>query len=146
MDLIMLRKHALLAISLLSSITLYAVPIESNSLSGSTASNIGNSNSPINGNMNWDLLQKNQNLENQVRELRGKIEEQDYAIEQLTKELTSKYTDLDQRLELLNQRLDPDSDTQQEATAESQTEGAQEPASNAQQTIPLSPIPTVPNK
>ncbi len=142
----MLRKHALLAISLLSSITLYAVPIESNSLSGSTASNIGNSNSPINGNMNWDLLQKNQNLENQVRELRGKIEEQDYAIEQLTKELTSKYTDLDQRLELLNQRLDPDSDTQQEATAESQTEGAQEPASNAQQTIPLSPILTVPNK
>lgn len=142
----MLRKHALLAISLLSSITLYAVPIESNSLSGSTASNIGNSNSPINGNMNWDLLQKNQNLENQVRELRGKIEEQDYAIEQLTKELTSKYTDLDQRLELLNQRLDPDSDTQQEATAESQTEVAQEPASNAQQTIPLSPIPTVPNK
>ena len=142
----MLRKHALLAISLLSSITLYAVPIESNSLSGSTASNIGNSNSPINGNMNWDLLLKNQNLENQVRELRGKIEEQDYAIEQLTKELTSKYTDLDQRLELLNQRLDPDSDTQQEATAESQTEGAQEPASNAQQTIPLSPIPTVPNK
>lgn len=142
----MLRKHALLAISLLSSITLYAVPIESNSLSGSSASNIGNSNSPINGNMNWDLLQKNQNLENQVRELRGKIEEQDYAIEQLTKELTSKYTDLDQRLELLNQRLDPDSDTQQEATAESQTEGAQEPASNAQQTIPLSPIPTVPNK
>lgn len=142
----MLRKHALLAISLLSSITLYAVPIESNSLSGSTASNIGNSNSPINGNMNWDLLQKNQNLENQVRELRGKIEEQDYAIEQLTKELTSKYTDLDQRLELLNQRLDPDSDTQQEATAESQTEGAQEPASNAQQTIPLSPIQTVPNK
>ncbi len=142
----MLRKHALLAISLLSSITLYAVPIESNSLSGSTASNIGNSNSPINGNMNWDLLQKNQNLENQVRELRGKIEEQDYAIEQLTKELTSKYTDLDQRLELLNQRLDPDSDTQQEATAESQTEAAQEPASNAQQTIPLSPIPTVPNK
>ena len=141
----MLRKHALLAISLLSSITLYAVPIESNSLSGSTASNIGNSNSPINGNMNWDLLQKNQNLENQVRELRGKIEEQDYAIEQLTKELTSKYTDLDQRLELLNQRLDPDSDTQQEATAESQTEGAQEPASNAQQTIPLSTIPTVPN-
>ena len=146
MDFIMLRKHALLAISLLSSITLYAVPIESNSLSGSTASNIGNSNSPINGNMNWDLLQKNQNLENQVRELRGKIEEQDYAIEQLTKELTSKYTDLDQRLELLNQRLDPDSDTQQEATAESQTEGAQEPASNAQQTIPLSPIQTVPNK
>ena len=146
MDFIMLRKHALLAISLLSSITLYAVPIESNSLSGSTASNIGNSNSPINGNMNWDLLQKNQNLENQVRELRGKIEEQDYAIEQLTKELTSKYTDLDQRLELLNQRLDPDSDTQQEATTESQTGAAQEPASNAQQTIPLSPIPTVPNK
>ena len=83
----MLRKHALLAISLLSAATLYAVPIESNSLSRLSASN---SNTPNNSNMNWDLLQKNQNLENQVRALRGKIEEQDYAIEQLTKELTSK--------------------------------------------------------
>ena len=107
----MLRKHALLAISLLSAATLYAVPIESNSLSRLSASN---SNTPNTSNMNWDLLQKNQNLENQVRALRGKIEEQDYAIEQLTKELTNKYTDLDQRLELLNQRLDPDSDTAQE--------------------------------
>ena len=142
----MLRKHALLAISLLSSITLYAVPIESNSLSGSTASNIGNSNSPINGNMNWDLLQKNQNLENQVRALRGKIEEQDYAIEQLTKELTNKYTDLDQRLELLNQRLDPDSDTAQEEATEPKTEVTQEMTTAPQQTIPLSPVPTVPNK
>ena len=96
--------------------------------------------------MNWDLLQKNQNLENQVRALRGKIEEQDYAIEQLTKELTSKYTDLDQRLELLNQRLDPDSDTAQEEATEPKTEATQEMTTAPQQTIPLSPVPTVPNK
>ena len=96
--------------------------------------------------MNWDLLQKNQNLENQVRALRGKIEEQDYAIEQLTKELTNKYTDLDQRLELLNQRLDPDSDTAQEEATEPKTEATQEMTTASQQTIPLSPVPTVPNK
>ena len=96
--------------------------------------------------MNWDLLQKNQNLENQVRALRGKIEEQDYAIEQLTKELTSKYTDLDQRLELLNQRLDPDRDTAQEEATEPKTEVTQEMTTAPQQTIPLSPVPTVPNK
>ena len=94
--------------------------------------------------MNWDLLQKNQNLENQVRALRGKIEEQDYAIEQLTKELTSKYTDLDQRLELLNQRLDPESESTQEEAIEPQTEGTQETEATPQQTIPLTPIPTVP--
>lgn len=139
----MLRKHALLAISLLSAATLYAVPIESNSLSRSSASN---SNTSTNSNMNWDLLQKNQNLENQVRALRGKIEEQDYAIEQLTKELTSKYTDLDQRLELLNQRLDPDSDIAQEEATEPKTEATQEMTTAPQQTIPLSPVPTLPNK
>ena len=139
----MLRKHALLAISLLSAATLYAVPIESNSLSRLSASN---SNTPNNSNMNWDLLQKNQNLENQVRALRGKIEEQDYAIEQLTKELTNKYTDLDHRLELLNQRLDPDSDTAQEEATEPKTEVTQEMTTAPQQTIPLSPVPTVPNK
>ena len=123
MDFLMLRKHALLSLMLLSSASLHAIPIESNSLSQSNARATNNSNTPINGNMNWDLLQKNQQLENQIRELRGKIEEQDHAIEQLTKELSSKYTDLDQRLELLNQRLDPDS--QQEDTTEPASEEVQ---------------------
>lgn len=110
----MLKKHALFSIALLSSASLYAIPIESRGLSDSASSTntISNSTTPITGNMNWDLIQKNQQLENQIRELRGKIEEQENTIDQLSKELTNRYTDLDQRLELLNQKLDPENSEQ----------------------------------
>lgn len=107
-----LKQHTLLALCLFSSAGLYAVPIESRGLSqtnpSSEQNNIQSPNSqmesstPISGNPNWDILQKAQNLENQIRELRGKIEEQDHQIDQLTKELNSRYTDLDQRLNLLS--------------------------------------------
>ncbi|MDR0238229.1 YbgF trimerization domain-containing protein [Acinetobacter sp.] len=117
----MLKKHALFSIALLSSASLYAIPIESRGLSNNASSgnDVANSPAPITGNMNWDLIQKNQQLENQLRELRGKIEEQDHAIDQLNKELSNRYTDLDQRLELLNQKLEPDNNSQeQQAPAE----------------------------
>jgi TolA-binding protein len=54
-------------------------------------------------------MQKNQQLENDVRALRGQLEEQSNDIEQLKKDLSNRYTDLDQRLELLNQKVDPES-------------------------------------
>ncbi|MCF0265525.1 tetratricopeptide repeat protein [Acinetobacter sp. MYb10] len=116
----MLKKHALFSIALLSSASLYAIPIESRGLSDTASSrnDVTNSPAPIAGNMNWDLIQKNQQLENQIRELRGKIEEQDHAIDQLNKELTNRYTDLDQRLELLNQKLEPESNQPEQAPAE----------------------------
>ncbi|MBJ9904020.1 tetratricopeptide repeat protein [Acinetobacter bereziniae] len=123
----MLKKHALFSIALLSSASLYAIPIESRGLSNASSGNdIANSSAPITGNMNWDLIQKNQQLENQIRELRGKIEEQDHAIDQLNKELSNRYTDLDQRLELLNQKLEPDNNSQEQ----------QAPAENAPTTNP----------
>ena len=50
-------------------------------------------------------LCKNQQLENDLRSLRGKIEEQENEIERLKSELTNRYADLDQRLELLQQKL-----------------------------------------
>lgn len=116
----MLKKHALFSIALLSSASLYAIPIESRGLSDTASSrnDVANSPAPIAGNLNWDLIQKNQQLENQIRELRGKIEEQDHAIDQLNKELTNRYTDLDQRLELLNQKLEPESNQPEQAPAE----------------------------
>lgn len=115
-----IKKHALFSIALLSSASLYAIPIESRGLSDTASSrnDVTNSPAPIAGNMNWDLIQKNQQLENQIRELRGKIEEQDHAIDQLNKELTNRYTDLDQRLELLNQKLEPESNQPEQAPAE----------------------------
>ena len=116
----MLKKHALFSIALLSSASLYAIPIESRGLSdsNSTSPALNSSSSPITGNMNWDLIQKNQQLESQIRELRGKIEEQDHSIDQLNKELTNRYTDLDQRLELLNQKLDPENAPTDESHSE----------------------------
>lgn len=116
-------KHAIYALTLLSSTTLYAnVPIETRGLSQSDSGssyNSSNTNSStpeaaVPTNLNWQLIQKNQQLENDIRSLRGRIEEQENTIEQLKNDLNNRYTDLDQRLELLQQKVDPDSATQTE--------------------------------
>jgi TolA-binding protein len=112
----MLKKHALYALTLTCSASLYAnIPIESRGLSqGSNELYSGNSTAvnstaQVQTNPTWQLMQKNQQLENDIRVLRGKMEEQDNEIEKLKKELTNRYTDLDQRLELLQQKVDPES-------------------------------------
>lgn len=113
----MLNKHTLLGLALLSTTHVFAAPIESRGLSDDSNSN-GKTSPAITSNMNWELLQKNERLEEQIRELSGKIEEQDNQIEQLNKELTNRYTDLDQRLELLQQKIDPtEEDNSQESDA-----------------------------
>ncbi|ENV07900.1 MULTISPECIES: YbgF trimerization domain-containing protein [Acinetobacter] len=120
----MLKKHSVLFIALLSSAHLYAnVPIESRSLSQQQANNVV-AGSPS---LNWEIMQKNQKLEEEIRKLRGQLEEHDNAIEQLKKELTNRYTDLDQRLELLSQKIDPPEDNpeaQDGATAGAATDTA----------------------
>lgn len=114
----MLKQHALCVLALLSSASLYAnIPIESRGLSQTSiepsANNVaidsGAATANVPTNLNWQIMQKNQQLENDVRALRGKIEEQDNEIEKLKHELTNRYTDLDQRLELLQQKVDPES-------------------------------------
>ncbi|WP_375038198.1 YbgF trimerization domain-containing protein [Acinetobacter sp. RW6] len=107
-----LMKHSLLFIALMSTTSLYAnIPIESRGLSqsGGSPSNTSSNNVSVPSNLNWELMQKNQQLENDVRALRGQLEEQSNDIEQLKKDLSNRYTDLDQRLELLNQKVDPES-------------------------------------
>lgn len=120
----MLRKHVLGTIALLCSAPVLAnVPIESRGLSQSNSSYSSNTpaayasgsstaadSTPVPTNLNWQLMQKNQQLENDLRTLRGKIEEQDNEISQLKNELTNRYADLDQRLELLQQKVDPASE------------------------------------
>lgn len=107
-----LMKHSLLFIALMSTTSLYAnIPIESRGLSqsGGSLSNTSSNNVSVPSNLNWELMQKNQQLENDIRTLRGQLEEQSNDIEQLKKDLSNRYTDLDQRLELLNQKVDPES-------------------------------------
>ena len=107
-----LMKHSFLFVALMSTTSLYAnIPIESRGLSqsGGSSTNTSPNNGSVPSNLNWELMQKNQQLENDVRTLRGQLEEQSNDIEQLKKDLTNRYTDLDQRLELLNQKVDPES-------------------------------------
>lgn len=114
-----MKKHSLLFIALMSTTSLYAnIPIESRGLSQNdgSASNTSSSNVSVPTNLNWELMQKNQQLENDVRTLRGQLEEQSNDIEQLKKDLANRYTDLDQRLELLHQKVDPDSATQEDTS------------------------------
>src|SRR5690606_12592990 len=62
---------------------------------------------PVQTNTSWQIMQKNQQLESDLRILRGKMEEQENEIAQLKSELTNRYADLDQRLELLQQKIEP---------------------------------------
>ncbi|ENX43216.1 YbgF trimerization domain-containing protein [Acinetobacter sp. NIPH 2100] len=131
----MLKKHSVLFIALLSSAHLYAnVPIESRSLSQQQANNVV-AGTPS---LNWEIMQKNQKLEEEIRKLRGQLEEHDNAIEQLKKELTNRYTDLDQRLELLSQKIDPP-----EENTEAQDQTAATGAVNAETAAPVI-APTAP--
>lgn len=107
-----LMKHSLLFIALMSTTSLYAnIPIESRGLSqsGGSPTNTSSNNVSVPSNLNWELMQKNQQLENDIRTLRGQLEEQSNDIDQLKKDSSNRYTDLDQRLELLNQKVDPES-------------------------------------
>ncbi|RPE30508.1 TolA-binding protein [Acinetobacter sp. BIGb0102] len=133
----MLKKHSVLFIALLSSAHLYAnVPIESRALSQQQANNVV-AGTPS---LNWEIMQKNQKLEEEIRKLRGQLEEHDNAIEQLKKELTNRYTDLDQRLELLSQKIDPPEDN-----PEAQDASAAIASTNADTStpaiVPAAPVP-----
>ncbi len=124
----MLKKYSVLFTALLASAHLYAnVPIESRTLSQQQANNVV-AGSPS---LNWEIMQKNQKLEEEIRKLRGQLEEHDNAIEQLKKELANRYTDLDQRLELLSQKIDPPEENTEENgatdTAQTGTEGTTPP-------------------
>ena len=125
----MLKKHSVLFIALLSSVNLYAIPIESRGLSQQAASNTGTATSAPT-NLNWDLIQKNQKLEEEIRKLRGQLEEHENAIDQIKKDLLNRYTDLDQRLELLSQKVDPSTENTDAENASS------EPAQTANTSAP----------
>ena len=121
----MLKKNTLCTLILLCTSSVYAnVPIESKGLSNQNYTFVSPTAIPVTNtsatadvvptNLNWQLTQKTQQLENDIRSLRGKIEEQDNEIAQLKHDLQNRYTDLDQRLELLQEKVDPDSVTKEE--------------------------------
>lgn len=151
-----LHQHALGAIALLCAAPVLAnVPIESRGLSQNGAaysqntpaayssSNNAADSAPVTTNLNWQLMQKNQQLENDIRALRGKMEEQDNEIAQLKSELTNRYADLDQRLEMLHQKVEPTDDANaednQQDTAPSSTTSPPAAVKSANTAPPLAP-------
>ena len=115
----MLKKHSLCALTLLCTTPVFAnIPIESPGLSQATNNSVNPTSVAVDTgasatatNINWQIMQKNQQLESDLRSLRGKLEEQDNEIAQLKHELENRYADLDQRLELLQQKVDPEAST-----------------------------------
>ena len=136
----MLKKNTLCTLILLCTSSVYAnVPIESKGLSNQNYTFVSPTAIPVTNtsatadvvptNLNWQLTQKTQQLENDIRSLRGKIEEQDYEINQLKNELNNRYTDLDQRLELLLQKLE--AENTEDATSEEDNQQDNTPSSNS---------------
>ena len=115
-----------------------AVPIERRALSSDSTSTpavapapslpIAPLLEPSQPSMLWQLTEQVQQLQEEVRRLRGNNESQEQKIETLEKELHSRFIDFDQRLEQLQEQLrstqadtDPDSSTTDTATDSSTT-------------------------
>lgn len=139
----MLKKNTLCTLILLFSSSVYAnVPIESRGLSNQNYTFVSPTAIPVTNtsatadvvptNLNWQLTQKTQQLENDLRSLRGKIEEQDNEINQLKNELNNRYTDLDQRLELLLQKLE--AENSDDANLEEDNQQDSSPSTNSEST------------
>lgn len=122
----MLKKHhyGLVALALLCSSNSFAnVKIESHGLSqnsGAVAMNVGTAPTT---NLNWQMMEKIQQLETDLRQLRGKLDEQENIIEALKKESENRYNDLDARLETLQEKIEP---TEPEVEANNTTEDNQQ--------------------
>lgn len=119
----MLNQHILFGCALFATTLSFAnIPIESRGLTQATSVSTPVAASTgaeqVSTNLNWQLIQKNQQLETELRHLRGKIEELENANEKLNHELNNRYTDLDQRLELLQQKLDTEQTEESPAQAE----------------------------
>lgn len=96
----MLKKHSLCALTLLCTTPVFAnIPIESRGLSQATNNSVNPTSVAVDTgasatatNINWQIMQKNQQLESDLRSLRGKLEEQDNEIAQLKHELENRVT------------------------------------------------------
>lgn len=122
-----------------------AVPIVQGSLSGnSTISNnmsnpAADQTADTQGSTLWKLYQQVQQLQQEVRELRGQLEAQQNGLDRTQKDLKNRYTDLDQRLELLREKSE-DSSTEEVPSEETNTD------SDASKNNTATPPNVAPNK
>lgn len=137
-NLCMLKKSykSLVMTSLLSVMALpaYAVPIEQRSLTGSNASTAPETNTQ--GSTLWQLYQQVQQLQEEIRDLRGMLEGQQDAVDRTQKDLKNRYTDLDQRIEALSQ-------TNQETPATDAATPTDTPTETPTDSTPEAPAPVI---
>lgn len=111
-----MRKLALLVSALATALTVHAeVPVEEKPLSGAVQTRPVQTAQPlqskaIDGNpaVQWDLYQQVQQLQQEIRQLRGLVEVQSNQIERLKQDARTRYVDLDQRINQLGSRIPVD--------------------------------------
>lgn len=113
----MKKSFIFTAMLCLSSLT-YAAPIEQRALSTAVVADATNTQQ---GQQLWENKQEIQRLQSQVRQLLGKLEEQEHRLDELNKELQNRYTDLDQRFEMLAEQVNgtedqPETETPDESS------------------------------
>lgn len=141
-------------ISLTISSHTLAVPIEQGSLSGTAnASTLpanpsasGNATADSQGSTLWQLYQQVQQLQQEVRELRGQMEAQQDGLDRTQKDLKNRYTDLDQRLELLKEQSqsaeeDANADVSAQDTASKNTASKDNTTQKDQAEVPTEAAP-----
>lgn len=143
------KKTALGCITFMMVSTVWAAPIENVNLSQNSDSNNIAATTPVASainvptNLNWELVQKSERLENEVRSLRGALEEQQNTIDQLKKDAENRYNDLDQRIQLLQQKVDPDTSSQDTDSTDSSNDATQgaTPAAPSNNNTPSTTVP-----
>lgn len=108
-----MRKIGLLVSSLLASAAIHAeVTVDEKPLSGAVQTRAVATppplqSQPMDGNpaVQWDLYQQVQQLQQEVRQLRGHLEVQANQIERLKQDSRTRYIDLDQRITQLGTRI-----------------------------------------
>ena len=128
-----MKKSLIFTAMLCLSAVSYAIPIEQRALSTAVTPE---TNTAQQGQQLWENKQEIQKLQTQVRQLLGKLEEQEHRLDELNKELQNRYTDLDQRFEILAEQVNGPEDQPEADTDQTET-----PASSSTSTT----LPTVNN-
>ncbi|HEX5277454.1 MAG TPA: tol-pal system protein YbgF [Fluviicoccus sp.] len=107
-----MRKFGFLAFPLLASLSHAEVPVDEKPLSGAVQTRPVAPAQPLQSqsmdsapSMQWDLYQQVQQLQQEIRQLRGQLEVQSNQIERLKQDARSRYLDLDQRITQLGVRV-----------------------------------------
>ena len=135
-----MKKNPFLLSTLISTMLLChaasAAQIQHNSLSNATSDATLSNTVAQQPSQLWELRQMVDQLQREVRELRGQLEEKDNQLERLNQDFKNNYDDLDQRIELLNKKIDPDAQTDTEQEKNSESNAAQPASTNSTENNP----------